>query len=340
MDQTEGKYLGYTNYGAVEDVLLIGKEKKSPQIPPRYVRVEVQSISVNPVDIKILSGEQKYFMSRTFPKAFGTDFFGRVIAVGDKCGRLIQGQWVVGMSNPLLKGSGQRFLDIPEKACVSVPPKALDAVGLPAVGVTVLRSLSKAELEYLCLVAQGRKPSGPGPGFGKKAFVLGANGGVGSIGVQILKLLEYEVHGSASQNHWRALESLGISRLFDRNELPCRSEYSVILDCPGLLQCQQIRSLVLGTQSRYTPVSVPNRNLFQRGWQALSQRPFYSTKLVLAVPSPELIGILADLRAKNLLHTPVAHTFSLKNAQKALKVALAGGYLGKIIITFDEGAPG
>ncbi len=292
-----------------------------PAIPPGFLRVRVAAISVNPVDWKIMKGEQKLLTGKNFPRIFGSDFSGRVIESGPASGYK-PGDRVAGMISPLHSGSGQREVWLPALHCIPVPDDMTleDAAGLPAAGISAILASGFAD----------HKVTG-------SALVIGAAGGVGSLAVQILLKRGWDVHAVAREGRQRSvLESLGCSNFISReaweDELRGGS-WDAIIDAPGVLHKKHPRRL-LASGGWYAPVYVPNSLIISN---FLSRPLWWMTNrhrsLFLAAPSGRRMTRLRELIESRVIRPVTDSVWPAEQAREAISHAMDGPLTGKVIIT-------
>jgi len=174
---------------------------------PGEVLMRVAYSSVNYKDA--LAGTGK--IPKTFPLVGGADAVGRIERSND--GRLRVGDEVVvtgyGMSFDH-DGGYAEYLRVPASWPVSIP-QGLDlrsAMILGTAGFTVALAIHRMQV------------NGQRPDMGS-ILVTGATGGVGSLAVELLAHLGYEVaavSGKQELHDW--LRTLGATRLLGRDELP------------------------------------------------------------------------------------------------------------------------
>lgn len=169
--------------------------------------VEINAISVNPVDAKIranVSPEQGY-------KVIGWDAVGTVKAVGDKVSLFNIGDRVYYAGDLTRSGSNAEFQLVDERIVGKAPTSLSDseAAALP------LTSITAWELLFDRLQISRNKNARPG-----SLLVVGAAGGVGSILVQLAKqLTNLTVVGTASRADsvtW--LNDLGVEHVLDHSK--------------------------------------------------------------------------------------------------------------------------
>lgn len=200
-------------YGSVQKL-------DADSLPKGDVTVAVSHSTLNYKDGLILNGLGR--LVKNYPHIPGIDFSGTVetsknsdYVVGDQ---VILTGWRVGESH--WGGFAQKarvdanwLVPMPE----SLSPKRAMAIG--TAGFTAMLAL-------MALEDHGVKPE-KGP-----VLVTGANGGVGSIAIAILKANGYEVHAvTGRMNLSDRLKAMGAGKIIDRSEMmiepkrPLQSEY-------------------------------------------------------------------------------------------------------------------
>src|SRR5882724_13709781 len=91
------------------------------------VRVIVEAAALNPLDAKIALGFMQAWFPVNFPYTPGTDFAGRIDAVGDSVSDLRPGDLVFGRADPVAGGALAEAVTLPA-ALVALRPAGLDAI--------------------------------------------------------------------------------------------------------------------------------------------------------------------------------------------------------------------
>jgi NADPH:quinone reductase-like Zn-dependent oxidoreductase len=292
-------------------------------ISPGFLDVSVKAVSVNPVDWKIMAGQQKFLASSRFPRIFGSDFAGTVIAAGAGSGFEL-GQPVMGMVNPLSGGSGRSRLRLPAAQCMPVPDgvKLQDAAGLPAAGISAMLATG-----FIDQMVTGR------------ALVIGAAGGVGSLAVQRLLHRGWEVDAVCRDGAQREmLEGLGCRNFLPRRgwrEEAAGMQWEAVVDCPGILHRDSPRSL-LKPGGWYAPVYVPNNlilgNILRRPAWWVSGR---MTSMFVAAPSGGRTEALSACIDAGGMKAVTDSIWPATESAKAVTRAIEGPLCGKVIIDFE-----
>lgn len=181
----------FDQYGDV-DVLRI-EDVERPEPAADQVLVEVVAAGINPGEIAIRGGLLHELWPATFPSGQGTDFAGRVLAVGGSVTEFAIGDEVLGWSD--WRSSHAEHVVVPADH-LTRKPLALDwirAGGLFVAGVTAYASVRAVR-----------------PVAGETVVVSGAAGGVGSLAVQLARATGATVIGIAGEGNAAWLRSVGV----------------------------------------------------------------------------------------------------------------------------------
>ena len=184
---------------------LVDVELPVPELRPQDVLVRVQAVSVNPVDVKRRAGLER---SQT-PTVLGYDAAGVVEAIGADVSTLGVGDEVFYAGDVSRPGANAELQAVDERIVAERPGTLsfADAAALPLTSITACESL----FDRLRLT---RESTGT-------LLILGAAGGVGSIMVQLAKLLtSVTVIGTASRGASRDwVAGLGADAVIDHHDL-------------------------------------------------------------------------------------------------------------------------
>lgn len=212
----------FDHYGP-PDVLYVG-EVPVPEPGPGEVLVRVHGASVNGGELVGRAGGLRLLMlGSPFPRGTGIDFAGEIegnadgLAPGDRVwGLLPRNQYAAGRG-----GSVAEFVKVPFDH-LSRSPLNLDlisAAALPAVGTTAVTALRD--------IARLRE--------GEQLLVRGASGGVGSIAVQLGKVIGARVTGLARGGNLDLVTELGAEEVIDYTTVRPADlgNFDVIIDTAG-----------------------------------------------------------------------------------------------------------
>ncbi|WP_405775406.1 NAD(P)-dependent alcohol dehydrogenase [Streptomyces sp. NBC_00859] len=211
----------FDRYGPPE-VLYVGSVP-IPTIKPDQVLVRVHAASVNGGELAGRAGKLRLITGRTFPQGTGVDFAGEVAAVGASVTGVRVGDRVWGIQRLKVASMAEYVAISPRK--ISPAPRNLtpaEAISLLAGGTTSLTALR----DHAAI-----KP-------GERLLVRGASGGVGSVAVQIGKLLGAHVVALAGARNLDFVRGLGADEVLDYRTTPLSQlpSFDVVLDAAGTQQ--------------------------------------------------------------------------------------------------------
>ncbi|MEH6836708.1 MULTISPECIES: zinc-binding alcohol dehydrogenase family protein [Falsihalocynthiibacter] len=182
------KAVALTHYLPIEDPnSFLDVELPKPTALGRDLLVAVKAISVNPVDTKVRS--PKDTVEET-PRVLGWDASGVVEAVGPEVTLFKPGDAVYYAGDITRAGSNSEFQLVDERI-VGIKPKSLnfaEAAALPLTTITAYESF----FDRLGIDRDGANK-------GQTLLIIGAGGGVGSIGIQLAKAAGLVVIATASR---------------------------------------------------------------------------------------------------------------------------------------------
>ncbi|MGI9421154.1 MAG: zinc-binding alcohol dehydrogenase family protein [Geminicoccaceae bacterium] len=198
-------YLPIENPSSFLDVDLPKPEPKG-----RDILVAVQAIAVNPVDTKVRGGRGKEGVTEDPPRVIGWDASGRVEAIGDDVTLFKPGDEVWYAGDITRPGCNAEFQLVDERI-VGRKPASLghaEAAALPLTTITAY----EAFFDRLGIDRDGADK-------GQSILIIGAGGGVGSIGIQLAKHAGLEVIATASRPETTAwVQELGADHVVDHRE--------------------------------------------------------------------------------------------------------------------------
>lgn len=191
-----------TQHGGPEVLRLVEEEVPEPEAGA--VRMKVLAAGVSAFDL-IYRRWSHLPGSPRVPFCLGEDVVGVVDAVGEGVSSLEPGQMVAGGTWALGVGGGyQDFVCLPAGELIGVP-SGLD----PAEAVCMVVNYLTAHLHLHHLA---------GARTGERVLVHGAAGGVGSALLQLGKLAELEMYGTASRHNHELVAALGATPIDYRTE--------------------------------------------------------------------------------------------------------------------------
>ncbi|MBA2116069.1 zinc-binding alcohol dehydrogenase family protein [Bremerella alba] len=207
------KAVGLKRYLLNDDPeFLLDLTLESPSPKGCQLLVAVQAISVNPVDTKVRAPKDKVEASS---KILGWDAAGIVLEVGPDVTLFKPGDEVFYAGDITRPGSNSEFQLVDERI-VGHKPKSLtfaEAAALPLTAITAYEAI----FDRLQFDVWGKHK-------GQTLLIVGAAGGVGSIGIQLAKIAGLTVIGTASRREsaeW--ITSLGANHVINHFE-PMRQQ--------------------------------------------------------------------------------------------------------------------
>ena len=202
------KAVGFTHYLPIDDsnsFLDIELEKPNPE--GHDILVAVKAIAVNPVDTKVRA--PKDTVEET-PRVIGYDASGIVEAVGSDGSIFKAGDEVYYAGDITRSGTNQEFHLVDERI-VGHKPKSLSHAEAAALPLTTITAY-EAFFDRLGINRDGADK-------GQSILIIGAGGGVGSIGIQLAKQAGLTVIATASRPETTAwVKELGADHVVNHRE--------------------------------------------------------------------------------------------------------------------------
>lgn len=182
------KAVGFTHYLPIENpdsFLDVELEKPTPE--GRDILVSVKAVAVNPVDTKVRAPKDQV---EDQPRVIGYDASGVVEAVGSGTELFKPGDEVYYAGDITRSGTNAEFHLVDERI-VGHKPASLDHAQAAALPLTTITAY-EAFFDRLGIDRDGANT-------GETMFIIGAGGGVGSIGIQLAKAAGLTVIATASR---------------------------------------------------------------------------------------------------------------------------------------------
>lgn len=174
----------------------VTRELDTPVAGPGQVLVKIEASGINPLDIKIKSGQAAHARAK-LPAILGIDLAGTVVQVGEGVKNFNTGDEVYGMTGGIagIPGSLAEYAAV-DANLISRKPKNLsmhDTAALPLIFITAWEGLVD------------RANIGPG----KNVLIHGGAGGVGHVAIQIAKAKGANVFSTASPKDHEMIKNYG-----------------------------------------------------------------------------------------------------------------------------------
>ena len=327
------KAIAYTQNGAAS--VLTDLQLPAPTPGPRDLLVQVQAISVNPVDTKVRSGA-----AVTEPRVLGWDAVGIVQQVGDQVSLFKVGDSVF-YAGAIDRPGSNSELHLVDERIVGHKPQSLDNAHAAALPLT---SITAWELLF------DRLGVPEGGGEGQSLLIIGAAGGVGSILTQLArKLTKLTVIGTASRDETRQwVTDLGAHHVIDHSQ-PLVAQ----LEANGVGQVDHVASLThtdkhfeqlieaLRPQGQLALIDDPKtldvmpmkRKALSLHWELMFTRSLFQTPDM--IKQHELLERVAELIDSGVLRTTLGEHYGVINAAnliRAHELIESGTAKGKIVL--------
>jgi len=280
--------------------------------------VKVQAAGLNPVDYKTRMGKGQAAQF-TLPAILGWDIAGQIADAGQGAHKFKPGDRIFGMSNfPGPANAYAQFAVVQEDEFTLVPDNVPDDMA----GATPLAALTAWEALY----------DHAGLKAGMRVLIHAAAGGVGHIAVQLARITETYVIGTASAQNHPYLKELGANECIDYREQrfeTATEPVDVVLD--GIGGETALRSLDI-IKPGGVLVSLPS--MFRDDPAVLAKAKEKGVRVVwMSVrPGGERMEQIAALMAAGKLKVKVAASFPLKEVTKAHRLLESHHVQGKVVL--------
>ncbi|WP_213990047.1 NADP-dependent oxidoreductase [Sodalis sp. dw_96] len=302
------KALCINQYDSIYNAALLACE---PAVPgPDEVLLRVVAASINPLDLKLISGRMSAIFPLKFPYILGTDVAGVVEAVGNSVQRFKPGDNLFGRMDPRRGGALADHAVVPAHH-LSPIPEGLDA-GLAA----ALPTAAGTAWQALHDIARVRT--------GHRVLIHAASGGVGTFAIQIAKLAGATVIATASEKNHALLKNLGADEVIDYRQedfTRCVKDADIVLDLIGG-----------DTLRRSWGIIRPGGILVTSIDRALTNNGAVRGAFVQLTTNAALLQNIALLVCAGKLRVITDTSYSLEQARNALEQVASGHVAGKVLV--------
>jgi NADPH:quinone reductase-like Zn-dependent oxidoreductase len=299
------------------------RERPDPEPGDRDVVVRVRGAGVNGADIMQRAG--RYPAPPGWPQDIpGLELAGEVVAVGPRVTRFALGDRAMA----LVAGGAQAELVAVDEAHALPAPSAVSWVEAGG----FMEAYATA---YDALFGQA------GLALGDRLLVSGAAGGVGTAAVQLAAAAGATVTASVRDPAVRdAVAALGAARVVAPDDVEAAGPYDVVLELVGAASLP-VALKALALRARVVVIGVGSGSTVELDLlQLMGKRARLSASQLRARSSGEKAVLVAALGervvpqlAAGRIKVPVVASFPFAEATTAYERFMAGGKVGKIVLT-------
>ena len=208
--------------GFGEPTVLKSRIMRRPDPGPGQIRIKVRASAINPLDVKMRSGEVRHIYPAWFPDVLGYSVAGIVDALGRDVTSPAVGESVYGINNPIMRHGYAEYVVAPAENFYP-KPSSMDfpaAAAAPSIFATAYGAL------FLRTNLQA----------GQKVLIHGGSGAIGSCAVQLAKQAGAFVIATASTKNVDRVRGLGADVVVDyttRRFEDFAGDVDVVLDTVG-----------------------------------------------------------------------------------------------------------
>ena len=332
------KAVGFSRYLPIaEPESFIDLQIEQPSATGHDVMVAVRAIAVNPVDTKVRRSKDEV---EDPPRVIGYDTSGVVEAVGEDVSLFKVGDEVFYAGDITRSGSNAEYHLIDERI-VGKKPSSLsfaESAALPLTAITAYESFFdrlKIDLE--------------GGNKGESLLIIGAGGGVGSIGIQLAKLAGLTVIATASRresaqwvtglgadfviNHKHDMvEQLHATGFEYVDHIAIFNDMSHWNACVELIRPQGGIVTIDNTDTDM-PMAAMKTKCASLHWEFMFARSMFKTPDM--IKQHELLNFIAESIDKGVIKTTVNEVLSPINAtnlKRAHTLIERGDAIGKVVL--------
>ncbi|APE06330.1 MAG: zinc-binding alcohol dehydrogenase family protein [Alteromonas sp.] len=332
------KAVGYTRSLAIsEENALEDIEVDKPTATGRDLLIKISAIAVNPVDCKI----RQRVEPEGQPKILGWDAVGEVVETGSDVTAFNVGDRVYYAGDLTRQGTNAQYQAVDERIVAKAPTSLTDseAAALPLTSITAYELL----FDHLEIKQQSEKSD-------EVILVVGAAGGVGSIMLQLLKVLTgATVIATASRDKTKAwVSSLGADFVIDHSQ-PMAEQIRALNIGPvthvasltntgenieTFVEVMKPKGkLALIDDPEHVDISKLKQKSLSLHWEFMFTRSMFKTDDM--IEQQKLLSHVADLVDENKIKTTVGRHLGKINAANLItahKELEAGTAVGKLVL--------
>jgi NADPH:quinone reductase-like Zn-dependent oxidoreductase len=293
-----------------------------PTIEAGQVLVEVYATCINPLDWKIRDGQMAARFGEEFPMVLGLDCAGVVAEKAADVSEFEVGDEVFGRSDVSTGGCYAEFAAVNARTLSKKPAELTfeEAASIPLVALTAINGLRE------CANLQP----------GQRVLLIGGSGGVGTLAIQIAKIMGAHVTAVCSSRNVELVASLGADAVIDytqQDALDTDQPYDVVYDTIGVCQYEEAKKAVTAEGTYLTLVPVPGIDFFIPGQTEREPGKGY---FVAWTPKSADLEIVADWVREGKLRPVIDSEYTLDQIRDAHERSQTERAVGKIVVRVKE----
>lgn len=303
--------------GGIENLEL--REVALPEPATGEVRIAVEALSINPVDVKIKHSAEGLagLVGASSDVILGWDVAGRVDAVGSDVEGVAIGDPVFGMVN--FPGLGQAYAEqvVAPADQLAVVPAGIEMTAAAAATLAALTALQ---------ALQGRVRAGD------EVLIHGGSGGVGHVAVQVATAMGARVTATSSGRNREFVLGLGADRHIDYREQAVEDVLSgldLVLDTVGPAVAEPSLGVL---RPGGTLVSIALGEAEEQV-RATAEAAGVSVETLLVHADGAGMRRIAEMLADGSLVPAVGATFPFAQLPAAHTEVESGRSIGKVVVT-------
>ena len=316
----------YEKYGS-PNVLKIKKTEK-PTPKDNEVLIRVYATTVNRTDCAMLRA--KPFIMRFFTGLLkpnkpipGTDFAGKIEAVGKDVESLKVGDKVFGFNDSGLSSHAQ-YMTLSEDNALTTMPNNITYEQAAA-------SIEGAHYAYNFINKVNLKS-------GQKVLVNGATGAIGSAAVQLLKYFGADVTAVCNAKNTELVKSIGANKVIDYTKedfTKSTEKYNFVFDTVGKSSFKKCKPLL---QSGGVYISSELGSMAQNPFLALITPIIGNKKVIFPIPTDcrKSVLFIKKLSEEGKFKAVIDRKYSLEEIAEAYRYVENGQKTGNVIITLKD----
>jgi NADPH:quinone reductase-like Zn-dependent oxidoreductase len=306
----------YSKFGTPDVVDLV--EIPTPTAPPDGVVVEVRAAGINPIDLKLISG-QRPTGEITEPRRIGSDASGVIVEVGTTVA-----DWKPGDEVIVRRAHGALASHVVAKPDqLDAKPVSLSWEQSAAMGVPVGTA-------YQVLISLGVKA-------GTVLLIHAGSGAVGQAAIQFARAWGATVVATGSERNQERLRELGAipvaygDGLLERLRAAAPAGYDLILDVAGTDEALEASFALVEDRQEIGTIVVGARaaSLGIRAWSGGSPIPLTAEEEKLR---HKAIGAAAELISEGKFEIEIGASYPLTQVVEALDASKSGKVRGKVVV--------